>query len=68
MMDWKPIADMPEELKDGDTYLLAGWWFEARWYVVGCRVLAAGQIIADDGSRVRGVTDYAEITPPESER
>ena len=63
---WKPIADMPDELKDGRQVLLHGTW----------RGKKVGTVLGKYSDWLKGwnynalpiqPTHYMEITPPEGE-
>lgn len=69
-IDWIPIADMPDTLKDGREVLLwetvsrggsevATWDPADRW--AGPK---RGVWCSTDGATIHGITHFAEITPP----
>lgn len=71
MIDWKPVAEMPEEMKDGRRVLL--WSPLDEVEAVSCRWCSnpdwagwayADEVLADVEPDGPEPTHYAEITPP----
>jgi hypothetical protein len=66
MIDWKPIAEMPEDRKDGREMLLwdgtsadVGVWASERWWEEG-----PGWNETTEGGPLNDITHYADINPP----
>lgn len=65
-IDWIPIADLPEYLKDGRDVLLwsSGSADVAIWWESGLKGRSGW--ITPEGVQLGPVTHFAEIDPPES--
>jgi hypothetical protein len=71
MITWRPIAELPDELKDGRTLLVwgpPGFHTEAAWsptrYGNGGDLIEPG-FIWDGGALMSEVTHFSEINAPE---
>ncbi|MEC3912185.1 hypothetical protein U5A82_17400 [Sphingobium sp. CR2-8] len=73
-IDWRPIAELPDNLKDGREVLLwetvagigaeiASWSPSAMWKPLAVRN-KEGVWCDRAGFTIRGITHYAEIGPP----
>jgi hypothetical protein len=58
-INWRPIADLPDELKDGREMLLWETAVEGR-----AEIAAFDTVWCDrDGATIHGITHFAEIDP-----